>query len=84
MTHTLKHVTYLGLYKRREKLCLNFCKKELKKPNCGIFKKHYNLRTKRKFAKNRVVEEPFTRTVRYAKSSIPYLSKLLNTHMGEC
>ena len=69
------------LFERREKLCLKFSKKEIKKPDGGIFKKYRNnKRTKRKTAKVKVAEEPKIRTTRYAKSSIPYLSKLINNN----
>ena len=40
--------------------------------------------TKRKVTKEKIVEEPITRTTRYAKSSLPFLSKLLNNHANKC
>ena len=66
------------LHLRRQKLCLNFARKEFKKPNGGIFKKKVT-RSKRIQSKF-LVEEPKTRTSSYAKSCLSYLSKLLNTH----
>ena len=66
------------LHLRRQKLCLNFARKEFKKPNSGIFKKKVT-RSKRIQSKF-LVEEPKARTSSYTKSSLSYLSKLLNTH----
>ena len=71
------------LFMRREKLCLRFSKKEIKKPNGGIFKKYQNKRKKRKFSKVKVVEEPLIRTSRYAKSSIPTSLNCLTLTVGK-
>ena len=66
------------LHQRRQKLCLNFARKEYKKPDGGIFKKKVT-RSKR-IQHNFLVEEPKARTSSYTKSCLSYLSKLLNTH----
>ena len=66
------------LHQRRQILCLNFARKEYKKPDGGIFKKKVT-RSKR-IQHNFLVEEPKARTSSYTKSCLSYLSKLLNTH----
>ena len=60
---------------RRVQLCLKFAKKDLKKPNT-IFTKIQKTSQTRSVPK--LVKEHQCRTSRFAKSSIPYLSKLLN------
>ena len=81
-TEACKNFKLEKLHERRVKLCLNFSKKEFKKPN-GIFKKYKSVKPKRQGKRRILVEEPTTRTVRYAKSSIPYLSKLLNAEANK-
>ena len=66
------------LYMRRQKLSLNFARKEYKKSQNGIFKKIHS-RSKRSMNK-KLVFEPMARTMRYYNSAIPYLSRLLNSH----
>ena len=63
------------LYIRRTQLCLNFAKKDLKKEQT-LFTRAYNNHHTRSIPK--LVQEHKCRTRRYQKSSIPYLSKLLN------
>ena len=69
------------LHQRRLKLCLKFCKKEYNKPGKGIFQK-MKFKSKRKIQNRKVVKEPKTRTNRYYKSSIPYLSRLFNNDVS--
>ena len=61
---------------RRKKLCLNFAKKCLKSDlTCDMFEENnlpFNTRNHEKFL------VPFARTERFAKSAIPYMTKLLN------
>ena len=61
---------------RRIQLCVKFSKRDLKKPNT-IFTKTQQFNQTR--SKPKVVKEFQCRTRRFEKSSIPYLSKLLNT-----
>ena len=64
------------LENRREVLCLNFARKEFKKEENSLFTKLHNtldLRTKPK-----KVHEYTCRTKRFKKSSLPYLTQLLN------
>ena len=63
------------LYKRREKLCLNFGCKEMKKPN-SLFKKSTQ-KSKRSLTQ-KLVNIPNSRTKRHFCSSVPYISRLLN------
>ena len=69
------------LHNRRRKLCVKFSNKEYKKPDHGIFKKIHS-KSKRRLNK-KVVTEPKARTERYYKSAIPYLSRLLNSHINQ-
>ena len=60
---------------RRIELCLNFAKKDMKKDN-SIFIKNLDIgRTRRK---PDLVKNIKCRTKRFEKSSLPYLSRLLN------
>ena len=69
------------LHTRRQKLCLNFAKKEFKKPSCGIFKK-FQSKSKR-LSHKKLVLEPKARTDRYYRSAVPYLSRLLNNSIND-
>ena len=60
---------------RRIQLCINFAKKDIKKDNT-IFTKVKTISKTRRTPK--LVKEYKCRTRRYEKSSMPYLSKLLN------
>ena len=62
------------LDQRREKLCLKFARKEIKKDNTLFILANTNLKTQ----SQNVVIEPKCNTRRFAQSSIPYLSRLLN------
>ena len=62
------------LYSRRETLCLKFARKDIKKDNTLFNKSCVDTRNKK------LVVEPKANTRRYAKSSIPYLSRLLNNN----
>ena len=77
-TDACKFFNIEKLYRRRQKLSLNFAKKEYKKSQNGIFKKLHS-RSKRSINK-KLVFEPIARTMRYYNSAIPYLSRLLNNH----
>ena len=61
---------------RRTQLCLKFAKKDIKKDNTLFQKPEKSLRTR---SKQMTVIEPKCRTSRHKKSSIPYLSRLLNS-----
>ena len=58
---------------RRETLCLKFAAKDVKKDNSLFIKNGLNTRSKN------LVIEPKCNTRRFEKSSIPYLSRLLNS-----
>ena len=62
------------LAKRREKLCIKFAKKELKREN-SFFTLH---RSSYNFRHSKTVEEYNCRTERFYKSSLPYLARLIN------
>ena len=59
---------------RREQLCLNFARKDIKKDNSLFNKVETTMNTRRP----KLVVEPRCNTKRFQKSSIPYLSQLLN------
>ena len=61
---------------RRIQLCIKFVKKDLKKSN-SLFSKNQQANLTR--TRPKVVKEYQCRTSRYAKSSLPYLSKLINS-----
>ena len=66
------------LDERRWKLCLKFAKNCLKNEKVkGMFKKKTNLHIM-KMRNQKSYEERNIRTKRYQKSTIPYLTKLLN------
>ena len=59
---------------RREQLCLKFAKKDFKKEKSLLNRVEKTVKTR----SNNLVIEPKCNTKRFQKSSIPYLSKLLN------
>ena len=59
---------------RRDQLCLKFAKKDVKKENSLFTKTENNGRTRQ----NNPVKEPKCNSIRFFKSRILYLSKLLN------
>ena len=63
------------LANRRDKLCLNFAKKNLKSENSFFSSVKKTIDTRSKPNK---VQEFKCRTERYKKSSLPYMAKLLN------
>ena len=63
------------LENRRTKLCLKFAKKNFKSDKCMFTKTSDFVQTRSK----NIVKEYKCRTDRFKKSSLPYLSKLLNT-----
>ena len=70
------------LDERRNELCLKFAKKALKSEKfCKWFSKNYNIVNTR--CPKTSLREVYTRTSRYAKSPLPYLTKLLNKNLGE-
>ena len=72
-----------SLDERRRLLCLKFAKNCLKIEKVkGMFKKKTNLH-KMKKRKQKYYEESKIKTKRYQKSTIPYLTKLLNLDMEE-
>ena len=60
---------------RRIQLCLNFAKKEVKRDQ-SLFTKAHRINNNRSTPK--LVEEYRCRTKRFQKSSMPFLSRLLN------
>ena len=66
MTQTLKL--------RREKLCLNFARKNIKSENSLFMKISSNSQTR----SNKIVREFKCNTSRFQKTSLPYMAKLLN------
>ena len=67
-----------SLQERRVKLCTKFAVKEYKKEN-SIFSRYrskYSLKTNR----TKLVEEIFCNSSRYYNSSLPFLSRLLNSN----
>ena len=78
-TESLEHFNIDPLTTRREKLCLNFIKKTLKNDKFkGWFNPNVNT------VNTRSVKMPLldvhTRTRRYEKSPLPYMTKLYNIH----
>ena len=72
-----------NLDERRQQLCLKFAKNCLKIEKVkGMFTKKTNLHNM-KTRKQNYFEERRIRTKRYQKSTIPYLTKLLNLDMEE-
>ena len=61
------------LFTRRESLCMKFAVKDLKKESTLFTKSEVNIRNKKP------VIEPNCNTKRFRQSSIPYLSRLLNS-----
>ena len=64
------------LKSRREKLCLKFSKKELKKEN-SIFER-FNPSVINRHTRKKIVKEIACNTERFFNSSLPYLSRLVN------
>ena len=66
---------------RREMLCLNFARKNLKSSESLFMKAKQNENIRSKSANKRyIVKEYSCRTARFEKSSLPYLAKLLNNN----
>ena len=65
-----------NLSTRRTKLCTKFAIKEMKKPK-SVFMKYNKVNPRHRHHKH--VIEPFARTKRYFGSSIPYLSRIINS-----
>ena len=63
------------LHARREELCLKFALKALKSDQSDWFKLNASTRNTRK---SRICIEPKSKTERYRKSPVPYLTRLLN------
>ena len=63
---------------RRIQLCLNFAKRDFKKDETIFTRTCFQPNTR---AKPKQVKEFRCRTSRYQKNSVPYLSRLLNTHL---
>ena len=74
-TETCEKFKIEKLYERRKKLCFRFGMKELAKTE-SLFQK-CSKKSQRIFNKN-VVTVPKSRTVRRSKSSIPYISRMIN------
>ena len=72
---TIAEIEPLGI--RREQLCLNFAKKDVKKDDSLFTKVEKTMNTR----KPKLVVEPRCNTKRFQKSSIPYLSQLLNQNV---
>ena len=71
-----KLFTAQTLEERRNKLCKKFATKNLKSENCLFTKVGTNVTTRQK---SDVVKEYKCNTVRFQKSSLPFLAKLLNS-----
>ena len=70
------------LEERRVTIVRNFATKTLKHPvHRNLFK--FSVPNNTRSGKKVKVIEPHTRTVRYAKSSIPALSKYINQHLSD-
>ena len=67
-----------SLHDRREHLCLMFDRKVFQSPSSGKWFLPAN--PSRLLRNNRLCLEPRYRTERYRNSSIPFLTRLLNTH----
>ena len=80
-TDACKYFNLDKLHVRRENLCIRFARKEYAKPENGIFLKSQS--KSKRIASKKLVVEPRARTARYYKSSIPYLSRLLNANGTE-
>ena len=79
----LNYLKMDNLDEKRRQLCLKFAKNCLKIEKVkGMFKKKTNLH-KMKKRKQKYFEERKIRTKRYQKSTIPYLTILLNLDMEE-
>ena len=79
----LNYLKMDNLDERRQQLCLKFAKNCLKIEKVkGMFTKKINLHNM-KTRKQNYFEERRIRTKRYQKSTIPYLTKLLNQDMEE-
>ena len=77
----LKHFTIETLESRREKLCLKFALKASKSEKFAQwFSKNDNLVNTR--SEKPTFKNPKSRTRRYGKSPLPYLTNLLNTHLS--
>ena len=63
---------------RKIQLCLNFAKRDLKKNETIFSRIGFQPKTR---AKPKLVKEFRCRTSKYQKSSVPYLSRLLNKHL---
>ena len=64
-----------SMFDRRKKLCKNFAKKSMKHP---VHKKMYNWNNGSQTRAKPKVVIPYAKTKRYATSSIPSLSKIIN------
>ena len=64
------------MFERREKLCKNFAKKSFKGP---VHHKMFNWNDKRQTRSKRKVIVPPASTQRYNRSSIPSLSRMINS-----
>ena len=76
-TETCEEFGIQKLFQRREKLCLRFGKRELAKSN-PLF--HKCSKKPQRNARKNVVMVPTSRTVRHSRSSVPYISQLINKY----
>ena len=82
-TQGLKYLKMETLDERRRQLCLKFAKNCLKIEKLkGMFKKKTNLHDM-KLRHQKFYQERKIRTIRYQKSTIPYLTQLLNKDYEE-
>ena len=66
------------LFKRRQDICLKFGKKALEHKNhSNWFQPNPNINTNRRTKQNKL-KETFCKTDRYSKSTIPYLTRIIN------
>ena len=74
--HALKTLDAETLYQRRVNICKNFASKNIKIEFSLFDKPQQHPRTR---SKPKTVKEFKCNTARYSKSSLPFLSKLLNS-----
>lgn len=78
--YSLKRTGMKTLATRRDGLCLKFAKKCLKNKN---FKHWFQTRQSLKTRSGKIFIEPEGKTKRYLTSSIPHLTRLLNSNLNQ-
>ena len=78
--HALLLTDLNNLSERRKQLCINFAKKDIKKAD-SLFDKIENRGKNRSKKKSLKVREYRCNSTRFWKSSLPYLSRLINNSL---